>query len=247
MTQPPNASQWAKEYFFEHPSASTYDATVAAEEAGVVISRAELGEILSQVTKAIAMHVARGPVRRRPDGTSTKIVPPVTQVVLDSVTPPASTGDVMDQAAAQKKFKELKGSDDPKVKWAAEQAEKNPAETTLSLNRRISEKFGKGFTMPALGEITRLAREAQGIKTKPTRPRKKKEAVAVAADGPAPRNGSGRGRPKRMSPVDSEIKNLVRAARAAGLFGSLKIAQDGSYEFDLKQAVMSNFSGRGTA
>lgn len=149
------------------------------------------------------------------------------------------------QARAQKALAELKGSDDKKIAWAATQAEKNPRETTLALNRRIAEKFGMGFPMPKLGEITRVAREATGTPMKPTRTRKPKLTTPTDASPAAAMTG--RGRPKKQSPVDSEIKALVRAARTSGLYGALRINTDGTYEFDLKQVTTTGYSGRGTA
>ncbi len=168
---------------------------------------------------------------------------------------PGMMEDRMENAAAKKRLLLFLKAEDPKVRWAAEQASKKPLETTLALNRRLAEKFGDGFPMPKLGEITRLAREAQGIPTKPTRPRKKKltpaiqqgQSLAVKASKPPVSFQQGRGRPKKLTPVDANLKSFVKALRGAGLYGQVNIAQNGTFTFDLKQEVVTGYSGMGAA
>lgn len=227
------------------PEAEMSADEVAAMEKSQQAGSPAVAEKPSEVEKLDVAPVDEG--KMSPASTATDTTPTTTDDRVESqqkLELPTENQDMTGQARAKKALAELKSSDDKKIAWAATQAEKNPKETTLALNRRIAEKFGMGYPMPKLGEITRIAREATGTPMKPTRTRKPK---APAPDGVTSTPMTGRGRPKKQSPIDGEIKSLVRASRINGLYGVLRINQDGSYEFDLKQVTTTGFSGRGTA
>lgn len=146
-------------------------------------------------------------------------------------------------ASSKGKIQKFLGADDPKVRWAAAQAEKDPTETTLSLNRRVAQKFGSGFQMPTLGEIVRAARESAGLPMKAykkTSPRRASSAVKMLGTPVAQR-----GRPRKGSPVDGLVKQFAQALAKAGVYGTIETRPNGEFAFNLHQRMEAEYSGRG--